>query len=160
MLSLLGNFVVFSILRSWKLTCFVSKCDSATLCSILTFSAFPYISGTARQTLLFKPHHIIFTMYIIIYECMKLSLTLIHCKTLKFQDETYPRTGQKSSLQHSLFEWWSVHFSENIVKVLHSKDAIKLIKSWTFVWWALIWKNQHNVKTVNIVTRIFGRFVG
>ena len=25
---------------------------------------------------------------------------------------------------------------------------------------ALIWKNYHNVKTVNVVTQIFGRFVG
>ena len=25
---------------------------------------------------------------------------------------------------------------------------------------ALIWKNKHNVKTVNVVTQIFGRFVG
>ena len=26
--------------------------------------------------------------------------------------------------------------------------------------WALIWKNQHNDKTVNVVTHIFGPFVG
>ena len=34
---------------------------------------------------------------------LKLSLRLIHCKTLKFQDKPILRTGQKSALQHSLF---------------------------------------------------------
>ena len=34
---------------------------------------------------------------------MRLSLRLIHCNTLSFQEEPILRTGQKSPLQHSLF---------------------------------------------------------
>ena len=33
-------------------------------------------------------------------------------------------------------------------------------QSWTYVLSALIWKNQHNVKTVNVVARSLNRFVG
>ena len=35
-----------------------------------------------------------------------------------------------------------------------------MCQSWRYVQCALFWKNQHNVKTVNVVTQIFDRFVG
>ena len=35
-----------------------------------------------------------------------------------------------------------------------------MYQSWIYVLFALIWKNQHNFKTVNVVARIFDRFVG
>ena len=34
-----------------------------------------------------------------------------------------------------------------------------MYQSWRYVQCALCWKNQHNVKTVNVVTQIFDRFV-
>ena len=56
-------------------------------------------------------------MYVLMSET---SLTLIHCNTLKFQDEPRPRTDQKSALQHSLFGRyanfpWLVHFSMTFI---------------------------------------------
>ena len=45
---MLGNFGVFSFLRSWKLTRFLTTCISATSFRIWTFSAFLYISETTR----------------------------------------------------------------------------------------------------------------
>ena len=47
-ISLLGNFGVFSFLRSWKLTRFLTTCLSATSLKIWTFSGFLYISETTR----------------------------------------------------------------------------------------------------------------
>ena len=48
---------------------------------------------------------------------MKLSLRLIHCNTLKFQDKPILRTGQKSALQHSLF-WRYANFSK-LMRTVH-----------------------------------------
>ena len=45
---MLGNFGVFSFLRSSKLTRFLTTCLSATSFKIWTFSAFLYISETTR----------------------------------------------------------------------------------------------------------------
>ena len=45
---MLGNFGVFSFLRSWKVTRFLSTCISETSFKIWTFSAFLYIAETTR----------------------------------------------------------------------------------------------------------------
>ena len=42
-----------------------------------------------------------------------------------------------------------------VAEPTHSKQQFGV-----YVWWVSIWKNQHNIKTVSVVTRIFGRLVG
>ena len=57
-----------------------------------------------------------------------------------------------------------IRLSANILNVLHSKDAVKFkLKCTSHECMAVrinFLKNQDNVKTVNVVTQIFGRFVG
>ena len=61
---MLGNFGVFSFLRSWKLTCFRTTFRSAILFQILTFSAFLNISKTAQQNSLSTSSHNLHDIYI------------------------------------------------------------------------------------------------
>ena len=110
---MLGNFGVLSFMRSWNLTRFLTTCISATSFRIWTFSSFLYISETTRTNFL-KSLHIIFIMYI---KCLKLSLRLIYCNTLKFQDKPILWTDQKSALQHSLF-WRYANFSK-LMRTIH-----------------------------------------
>ena len=102
---ILGNFGVLSFLRFLKLTRFLT---SATSFRIWTFSAFLYISETTRTNFFKISSHNLHNVY---QKCLKLSLRLIHCNALKFQDKPILRTGQKSSLQHSLF-WRYANFSK------------------------------------------------
>ena len=56
---MLRNFGVFSLLRSWKLSRFLTTCISATSLKIWTFSAFLYISETTRTIFLkISPRHL------------------------------------------------------------------------------------------------------
>ena len=87
------------IFRRWEILLYFLSCDlenqpifslaclSATSFKIWILSAFFYISETTL--------HIIFIMYIT--EGLKLSLRLIHCNILKFQDKPILRTCQKSA---------------------------------------------------------------
>ena len=61
---MLGNFGVFSFMRSWKLTRFFTTCLSATSFKIWTFSRFLCISETAQTNFFLKSLQIIFIMYI------------------------------------------------------------------------------------------------
>ena len=60
---MLGNFGVFSFMRSWKLTDFLTTCISATSFRIWTFSAFLYISKTTRTNFLKIPSHNLHNVY-------------------------------------------------------------------------------------------------
>ena len=110
---MLGNFGVFSVLRAWKLTGFLTTCLSATSFKIWTFSAFLYIYETTRTNFL-KSLPIIFLLYIIMSETF---IKIDYCNTLKFQDKTILRTGQKSALQQSLF-WRYANFSK-LMRTIH-----------------------------------------
>ena len=97
------NFGVFSFLRSWKLTRFLTTCMSASSFKIWTLALF-CISLKLLERIFLKSLHITFIIY-----RLKLSLRLIHCTTLKFHDKPTLRTGQKSALQHSPF-WRYANF--------------------------------------------------
>ena len=58
-----GNFGVFSFLRSWKLTRFLSTCISETSFKIWTFSAFLYIAETTRTNFFKISSHNIHNVY-------------------------------------------------------------------------------------------------
>ena len=60
---MLGNFGVFSFMRSWKPTVFLTTCISATSFRIWTFSAFLYISKTTRTNFLKIPSHNLHNVY-------------------------------------------------------------------------------------------------
>ena len=102
-------------------------------------------------------------------KCLKLSLTLIHCNTLKFQDKPILRIGQKSALQHSLFERyanfsklmgqyippWLVHFSLNFIfgKITITSQGKKHLKGdWKISVWPL--KNCIETPLVNFTLPI------
>ena len=144
---MLGNFGVFSFLRSWKLIRFLTTCISATSFKIWTFiSAFLYISETTRTNFFKIFSHIL-------------------------------RTDEKSALQHSLF-WRYANFSK-LTRTIHismtSTLQCEYYQCFTFKcnkfkltctshggmysahYFGTI---SFNVKTVNVVTQIFDRFVG
>ena len=60
---MLGNFGVFSFLRSWKLTRFLSTCISETSFKIWTFSAFLYIAETTRTNFFEISSHNLHNVY-------------------------------------------------------------------------------------------------
>ena len=135
---MLGNFGVFSFLRSSKLTRFLTTSRSATSFKICTFSSFFYISLKRLKRIFWKSRHIIFIMYIIRSETFIETDSLQH---LKISRQTYP-TNQKSALQHSLF-WryanfskiyippWLVHFSLDLSHLLN-------IKHWQYSHWNVL----------------------
>ena len=140
---MLGNFGVFSFLRSWKLTRFLTTCISATSFKIWTFSAF-FVCLKRLERSFLKSLHTIFIMYIIRSETFIKIDSLQHLKTSR---KTYIlRTGQKSALQHSLF-WryanfskimptinippWLVHFSLNLSHLLN-------VKHWQYSHWNVL----------------------
>ena len=108
---MLRNFGVFSFLRSWKLTRFLTTCISATSFKIWTFSAFLYISETTR-TNFFKSLHIIFMINIMRFETFIEIDSLQH---LKISSKPILRTCQKSALQHLLFSRYA-----NFSKIIHT----------------------------------------
>ena len=102
---MIGNFGVFSFLRSCKLTRFLTTSLNATSFKIWTFSAFLYISETTRTNFFLKSLHIIFIMYVIMSETFTKIDSLPH---LEISRRTYPT---KFALQHSLF-WRYDNFSK------------------------------------------------
>ena len=139
----------------------------------MTFSAFLWISLKRLNGIFLKPHHIIFIMFIITSESFIKIVTPWNFKTnLSYEP------AKNSAFQHSLF--WRYANLSKLMPTIHAsmnstfqceycqcftfkicnKIHTKLYSPWRYVWWASIWKNRHNVKTVNLVTRIFGRSVG
>ena len=51
-------------------------------------------------------------------------------------------------------EYWPCFIFERCNKLNN-----ETYQSWRYAWWVLIWKNQHDVKTVNVVKRAYTRNV-
>ena len=111
---MVGNFGLFSFLRSWKLTRFLTTCASATSFKICTFSAFLYISETTR-TIFFKSLHIIFIMYIIMSETLIKIDSLQH---LEISRQTYPM--HLSKIRATTFTFWRYANFYKLMRTIHT----------------------------------------
>ena len=94
---------VLAILKTNPFSHHLSKCNF-----------FQNISLKRLEQIVFKSLHIISIMYIIMSETF---IKIDYCNTLKFQDKTILRTGQKSALQQSLF-WRYANFSK-LMRTIH-----------------------------------------
>ena len=137
---MIGNFVVLSLLRSWKLTRFLTTCISATSFRIWTFSAFLYISETTRTNFFKISPHIIFIRYI------KMSETFIKIDSLQHPEiswQTYPTNLSKlyihcfdvmlifPNLSALYIPPWLVHFSLTLSHLLN-------VKHWQYSHWNVL----------------------
>ena len=128
---MLGDFGVFSFLRSWKLTRFVTTCINATSFKIWTFSAFLYISETTR-TNFFKSLHLIFTMYVIMSETFIKIDSLQHlCHTVDLDVSGLAASNDRKEVSQFIVEHFAhfnihaVQFVGTVAKVTFAVEASK-----------------------------------
>ena len=98
---------VLAILKANSFSHHLYKCN---FIQNLNFYAFLYINETTPTNFSKISSHNLHNVYNKV--TLKLSLRLIHCNILKFQDKPALRTCQKSALHHSLF-WRYANFSKN-----------------------------------------------